>query len=112
MCESWEILTLPWLFGCVLRYGSEEERFPCWCVLMRLDSVGPATACLPVDLERRDYLLQLLSSLLPPLMPPLLKGQATLALSLLHHSRAVLVSRWLPKAQTQSKIQAAGVKEA
>lgn len=47
-------------------YGSWKKWFPCWCVLIRLELVGPATACLVVDLERRDYLLQLLSSLLPP----------------------------------------------
>lgn len=74
MCESWKILTLPWLFGRALRYGSEKERFPCWCVLMRLELVGPATACLAVDLERRDYLLQLLSSLLPPPNATFIKG--------------------------------------
>lgn len=45
----------------MLQYGPEKERFPCWCVLIRLELVGPATACLMADLERRDYLLQLLS---------------------------------------------------
>lgn len=25
---------------------SEKERFPCWCVLIRLELAGPATACL------------------------------------------------------------------
>lgn len=68
--------------------GSEKERFPCWCVLIGPELAGPATACLLVDLERRDYLLQLLSSLLPLLMPPLLKGQVTLTPSLTLHIRA------------------------
>lgn len=36
--------------------------------------MGPATACLAVDLERRDYLLQLLSSLLPPPNATFIKG--------------------------------------
>lgn len=60
----------------MLQYGLRKERFPCWCVLIRLELAGPATACLMADLERQDYLLQLL----PPLMSPLLKGQVTLAL--------------------------------
>lgn len=47
--------------GSALLYGSEKERFPCWFLLIRLELVGPAIACLVVDLERRDYLLQLLS---------------------------------------------------
>lgn len=44
-------------------YGSWKKLFPCWCVLIRLELVRPAAACLVVDLERRDYLLQLLSCL-------------------------------------------------
>lgn len=34
--------------GWKTRYAlhSEKERFPCWCVLIRLELVGPATACL------------------------------------------------------------------
>ena len=49
-------------------------------MLIRLTAVGHAEACLdgPADLQRQDYLLQLLSSLLPLLMLPLLKGQVTL----------------------------------
>lgn len=88
------MLTLKCLVGevyvcvcvCLLFYGFERERFPSWCVLIRLELVGPAIACLIVDLERQDYLLQLLSSLLPLLMPPLLKGQVTLARSPTRHS--------------------------
>lgn len=76
-----------WRTGCTLQYGSEKKRFPCWCVLIRLELVGPATACLMADLERRDYLLQLLSSL----MPPLLKGQVMLALFLTRENRGYLV---------------------
>lgn len=83
--ESINPATAGWRTGCALQYGSEKERFPCWCVLIRLELVGPATACLMPDLERRDYLLQLLSSLLPLLMPPLLKGQVTFALSFTRH---------------------------
>lgn len=73
-----KVLTLKRLaggLGARWQYGSEKERFPCWCMLIRLELVGPATACLMVDLERRDYLLQLLSCKLLLLMPPLLKGQ-------------------------------------
>lgn len=72
--------------GCALLYGSEKQRFPCWCVLIRLELLGPAIACLVVDLERGDYLPQLLSSLLPRLMPLLLKGQQTPALSATYHN--------------------------
>ena len=73
--ESINPETAGWRSGCALQHGSEKQRFPCWCMLIRLEWAGPATACLVADLERRDYLLQLLSSPLLLLMPPLLKGQ-------------------------------------
>lgn len=111
MCESWKILTLPWLFGCALRYGSEKGRFPCWCVLMRLELVGPATACLPVDLERRDYLLQLLSSLLLPPNATFIKGTGDIGF--VSPSSHIIRLFWCQggskKAPTQSRTQARSV---